>query len=235
MRSASLWAMASAMAFLFSCSPMPTQNVNPATFYKRDMVLDVNGAHGEGTLVVPMQYAWYRMRVKSRGKLDLFTFETCHREQEAQEAGQGGLFGDRTVWEGEYYPVAGIEDTDSCLVRLGGYSKSIGQHSWGIMDIADQRHTLPATVKCNGVQYQSPGVTICQSRQGLIEEISFPVDVVLEQDEKCKISDETVGKVFRYKMPPKECVFAFVEVAPKGKQRRHRLTTVGYDGILLHD
>lgn len=220
---------------LFSCAPMPTQTVDPAAFYKRDMKMDVNGFVGVGTLVVPQQYAWYRMKVWSKGKLDLFTFETCHREQEAQDAGQGGLFGDRKMWEGEFYPVRGIEDKGSCLVRMGGYSKTVGQHSWGILDVADQDHTLPATVKCNGAEYQSPGVTICQSRKGLIQEISFPVDVVLEQHESCKISEIGEGKVFRYQMPVKECVFSFVEIAPKGKQRRHRLTTVGYTGILLHD
>jgi len=223
------------MLFLMGCATIPNQQLDPGTFYKRDMQITVNGVTREGVLVAPRKSS-YAFDVVAKGDLDLFTFETCHREEEQEDAGTRGIFGiitNKRETKGTYVPAAPIETTGSCVVRLGGYERTQGRHSWAMIDFEDTDATLPAQVLCNGENYHSNGVTVCQSKQGLIEQIAFPVETVVKGSDACPMPQAPDGKTYQFKMPPRECVYAFTEVAPLGKQRRHRLTTLGYSAILI--
>jgi hypothetical protein len=224
------------LGFLSSCAQLPQQKVDTSIPYKRDMMLTVNGEQFEGVMVA-RKAAKYAMRIQARGTLDLFTFETCHREIAKPDAGKSGLFGDRRQQDETYVPVPGLEDVDSCPVKLGGYERDGGRTSWGIVDFEDDRHTLAAEVKCNGEHYGANGVSICQSKKGLLQEIIFPVEVIYSPDPKqpaCSLLGiPTDGKRFRFKMPSGECVHAFLEDGPK--RRQHRLTTFGYEAILIRE
>lgn len=217
---------------LTSCAAIPNQALNTDTFYRRDMGLTVDGYQGTGTIVVP-RAASHHVDIQSAGTLDLFTFETCHRENSIENAGDKGWFADRHHAAVDYVPIRGLEDTGSCVIRMGGYERTQGRHSWAMIDFEDAEDTLPADVKCNGEHWQSRGVTICQAKQGLIEQITFPVEVVISPTAQCPMPEPSDGKTFLFNMPARECVYAFTEVAPLGKQRRHRLTTVGYQSILI--
>lgn len=216
-----------------SCAPMPVQTLDQNKFYKRDMKLTVDGIAREGVLVAP-RAASHSFDIEARGKLDLFTMESCHREVSIEDAGDKGWFADRRHSHVDYRPVPGMEDTGSCVVRFGGYEQSGGRHSWAIIDFEDAETTLPAQMKCNGENYGSNGVTICQSKQGLLQQIQFPTPVVVTPTAACPLPPAADGKTFLFPMPARECVFNFLEVVRPGTPaRQHRLTTIGYESILI--
>lgn len=207
-------------------SPVPQQN----QFYKRDMVIEINGVQSVGAMVVP-RASKYAMDIQAKGKLDLFTFQTCHREDTRENAGKSGLFGDKKRIELNYTPVAGLEDIGSCVVRLGGYEQNGGRHSWAIIDFEDPKTTLPAVMKCNGESKQTRGVSICQSKEGLTQQIEFPVEVIVSPDPGCVMNRPADLKTYRFNISAKECVFKFMEKA--APNREHRLTTIGYSEVLV--
>lgn len=220
------------LALLLSgCASVP-QTLNQNLFYKRDMDIEVNGFKGEGVLVVPLSEV-YKFDITSSGKLDLFTFESCHREESKEKAGQGGLFGDRKRVKLDYKPNPGIEDQGGCPVRLGGYEQDKGRHSWAFIDFETKEAKLPAVVKCNGSTWNSRGVTVCQSKAGLLQEIDFPVEVIVNPDPGCPMERPADLKKYSFKISLRECVYNFME--KQAPHREHRLTTVGYESILIRE
>jgi len=222
------------LALLTSCAPIPlTPDQN--LFYKRDMIVNVDGYVGEGVLVVPKKTEEvFKFDVTLKGKADLFTFESCHREMVWEQAGKRGFFDSRVRVQFDYDPLNGLETRSSCVVRLGGYDKT-GRHSWAMVDFEGDDATLPAIVKCNGAHYHSRGVTVCQAKVGLIQEISFPEEVAYSPDPNCPLNltrdSARDGKTFRFPLVRGECVYAFIE--KNSKRRIHRLTTLGYDQVLI--
>lgn len=215
---------------LSSCASQGIQQLNPEIFYKRDMTLNVNGIKGEGTLVIP-RYQYYNFDVIAHGDLDLFTLDTCHREIAVSDAGDHGIFGNKRHVNFNLALDEGIETGSSCPVRMGGYEKIKGRHSWALVDFEDEEDTLPAEIKCNGVDYSSNGVTVCQSKEYLLQQIIFEVPVVVSPTAACPMPDAPDKKTFTFPIAPKECVYAFTEIAQP--HRTHRLTTLGYAAILL--
>ncbi len=212
---------------------MPVQEIDKTKFYKRDMLLTIDGTVREGVLVAP-RLAQHSFDIKSRGNLDLFTMDSCHRELVIEEAGDKGWFADRRHAHVDYRPVRGIEDTGSCLVRFGGFEKAQGRHSWAVIDFEDAATTLPAQMKCNGEEFGSNGVTICQSREGLLQQIQFFGPVIVTPTIACPMPVPMDGKTFLFPIPRGECVYNFLEVVKPGlPAREHRLTTVGYNDVLI--
>lgn len=219
-------------AFFSSCTSVP-QKLDVNAFYKRDMKITVNDYKGEGVLVVPHSEDGYKFEIKAKGKLDLFTFTTCHREISKEEAGQGGIFGDRKKVKLDYIPSHGLETGTLCPVHLGGYERIKGRHSWGYVDFEGPENTLPARVLCNGNQYNARGVSICQAKVGLIQEISFPVDVLYSEDPGCplQITSSDDKRFFRYTPTVDTCVFVFMD----DDERAHRHTVIGYEHLLIRE
>lgn len=220
------------VAALFSSCASVSQKLDPGTFYKRDMIITVNGFKSEGVIVVPQSES-YSLDIKAKGNLDLFTMESCHREESVEDAGEGGIFGDGHRVKRTYKPVAGIETGSSCPVRLGGYERTRGRNSWALIDFEGPDTNLPAVMKCNGNVWNSRGVTVCQSKAGLIEQIEFPTKVIVNPDPNCPIKRPADLMTYRFTMSPRECVFNFMEIAIP--HREHRLTTLGYQEILLRN
>lgn len=213
---------------LSGCSTV-SQKLEPGVFYKRDMDLAVNGSSGVGVVVVPNR-SIYEMDIRSKGKLDLFTLTTCHREDSREKAGEDGLFGDKKRVKLIYAPVVGIETGElACPVQLGGYSVS-GKHSWGFVDFESPELTVDATVKCNGSTYKTHGVSVCQSKAGLLQEIIF-ADVMDTVKGSCGKLESDDGKAYRYTMPKGQCAWMFMD---KGGEI-HRHTTIGYESILVRE
>jgi len=184
------------------------------------------------------------------GKLDLFTFTSCHREITQEDAGYKGKFlgfgRDSKMAKLEYIPVDGIENTGSCPIEFGGYEKKRGRHSWGFLITEHKGSTLPSVVKCNGRETQYRGVSGCQSRHGLIQRIEFPKPVVFQIPKKytdstsdyvkgglCQYKDLRMldSKIIEYRMPKGECMFYIQEVADPGRISEHY--DWGYTKIMI--
>lgn len=228
------------MVALSSCSTSHIrQQLSINTHYKRDMILSVDGHEGEGVLVVPEKDI-HKFHVQARGDLDLFTLTTCHRDWTKDRAWnvktKSGLFGwNKKIHENQVkfdLKLNELEKNDFCLIELGGYEKEKGRHSWAIIDVQTEETNLPAYVFCNGSEYQSKGVTVCQSRNGLNQGIKFEVDVLTDPDKECDLPNKR-GKYFEFPIPKGKCVYLFIEVNPP--HREHRLVTFGYESILIRE
>lgn len=216
---------------LFGCASIP-QKLDAKLFYKRDMEFTVNGYQAEGVLVVP-RAKQYDFDIKAKGKLDLFTFTTCHREQTKEKAGRKGWFADKKRRKLTFIPEPIEAEHLACPVQLGGYERIKGRHSWGLVSFEHPSLTLPALVSCNGAHYNTSGVSICQARSGLLMEIKFPKKVIWPKKNVCVKLESKDSKKFRFKMPRGQCGFRFVTMS--GKEQWHRLITVGYEKILIRE
>lgn len=216
--------------FLVSCADL-NQKLDPRVNYPKDLKIKVNGHKGVGTLVVPIAPV-YNFEVTSLGKLDLFAYSTCHREKYQEKAWDDGWFSSEYETKFEYRPNA--VERGHCPLQMGAYEKKKGRHGWGLIDFEDGSSNLPALISCNGDAYNSRGVTLCQSKAGLLQKIEFNEPVLYSPPGGCPISKVTEDKIFEIILPRGECVYMFLE-KKKDSNRSHRLTTYGYDEIILRE
>lgn len=220
-------------AFLVSCVTTVrhdvTTGLREGVIYKKDMRICIDGQCAEGVMVGPRKEE-YKFKVTSHGTFDLFTFSTCHREETSEDY--------RKKWWGKYNreasgvfrPVRGVED-EYCPVHIGAYDRG-GQHSWGFVDFVTTDATLPAKLSCGGDMGTLSGVSVCQSKTGLIQLIEFdrPVELFFNSGE-CKIDVPEDGMKWIFSMPRGDCVKVFFDA----DDNLHRLTLLGYDQIIVRD
>jgi len=191
------------------------------------MLIEVNGHKGDGTLVVPLNPN-YTIKVTAKGDLDLFTITTCHREISLEDAWNKGIFSDKRKLE-FVFEEGDLEISKYCPIHLTGFEKVKGRHSWAIIDISNEENGERAHIRCNGIDHAMEGVSICQSKEGLLQEIAFPLPVQVMIPSGCARMETEDNLKFRYKISPKECVYVFMSEF----KTVHRLTTIGYESILV--
>lgn len=212
--------------FLFACSS-PGQILQTEKFYQRDLKVDVNGYGFRGVGVIPKSGS-YRLKLRSKGEMDFVALSTCHRELTGEDKGD--------EWEVNLAPVNGIENEGLCPLMISTFERKRGRHSWAYFDFEDPKNTLDAKIYCNGASYSTMGVSVCQSKNGLIQEIEFPVRVAFtDGDVRCPgpVSVDPGGVRIRLATPPRICVYAFVEA--ESPHRVHRYTSLGYEDYLLRE
>lgn len=192
--------------------------------YKNDILMTVNGVKYQGTGVISKAQK-YNILVETEEKMDLLTISSCHRDVTIENA--------KKAYTYSYVPNE-IEAQGSCTVRVGGYSKNSGKHSWGFLEF-EEGPGLIVNLQCNGkLESLSNGVSVCQSHEGLIQRIIFEKPVAIAQKsliDSCK--PQTVdNKVWTYYMPKGECVINFFEV---GGKLVHRHTSIGYMSYILRE
>jgi hypothetical protein len=220
--------MCAFMSLLLGCAtadpgPVPKDGV----VYLYDLKGTVNGTAFDGVGVVPYSQT-YDIKIESKVDVDLLEINSCGRNFHQESAITSGWFKPRRAFEYVYQPDPTIENYGSCLVRFRAYNKAQGQNAWGIVDFETPDAALPAAVFCNGSTRKSNGVSICQSKAGVIQKISFQVAVrqaPAALDPRCRMTSVD-GMSWEYAMPSGECVMAFMEVG--GTHRVHRHTTVAY-------
>lgn len=229
------------LIFIASCEEtVPRQNLKAEIFYKRDMIVKVNGQVFEGAAVLK-KAPKYSFHVEARGDLDLFVMTSCHKEESKESAWnvqteiKTGLFGwgrkkidKKREVKFDFHPTP-LEADGDCAVELGGYELEKGRHSWAFIDFESENYKLPAFVECNGRAYNSKGVTVCQARSGLAQRITFkkPVDIASND---CGI--EGSGKSFEFGIKRGKCAVIF---GHKESKTFHKLTLLGYEKILIRE
>ncbi len=215
------------LSLAWSCAQVPNR-LKYDKFYKRDMLLEVNNLKGRGVLVVPAAQK-YTFKVESRGKMDYFSYSTCARDEGKEEAWDEGWFKSKYKVNFEFIPNSKLESR-ACPMQLGGYEKIKGRHSWAFIAFQDAYTKLKAKLTCNGRLIDSQGVSVCQSREGLFQEIEFSTEVITAKGGDCAMP-KSKGKVFRWEIKKGHCVYAFMENKKKGKL--HRMHTLGYESALV--
>jgi hypothetical protein len=222
---------------LFSCAPiLEKEKLEPSKFYKRDMIISINGETEEG-VIVAKNNSKYSFHVEARGDLDVFIMNSCHKEETKERAWnvkkrvRSGLFGwgskmidvKREV-SFDFYP--NELEQDDCPLELIGLEKN-GKHSWGFVDFENPSYSLKAKMFCNGRIYDLNGVGVCQSRAGLMQKIVFPEKVVVSEKNLCGFKNLDSLSI-EFKTPKDKCAVIF-----KGESGNlFKLTILGYEGIL---
>ena len=212
-----------------SCTDTDFQEINVNKHYKRDMTIFINGQKHYGMAVAKPSHS-YKLKIHAKGKLDLLTIASCHREVVKEHAGEGGLFGDRKKAKFRYNPIEGIETVYPCPLRINGYEEQKQRHSQAFIDFESYKFNLRAVLSCNGRITGVKGVSVCQARAGLIQEIKFISPVNTAFDDDCSIPIPNDKMRFQFKIPEGQCAFVFEDMQTG---ELHRLTTYGYNDILL--
>jgi len=131
----------------------------------------------------------------------------------------------------DYVPLENIEDLARCPVEIISLDKR-GRHGWGFVVFKEEKYQARAHLKCNGVNFEASGVSICQSKSGLIQEMNFVSPMVIVGSEKCEIKSSD-KKRFRYRMPKGVCVFTLARI--EKPHLKHLHYTIGYDESLLRE
>lgn len=220
--------------FLSGCAAgqsLTTPAPIPTTSFKYDLHGDVNGIPFNGVGVIPRAES-YKINIKSDADMDLLTVTSCHRDESFQGSKPQWWEQPKRSFTYVYTPSKGIEDEGSCLVRLGSYNKSGDPNAWGLLDFESPEATLPATQKCNGLTEKAKGASICQSRSGLIQDITFDGPVLVSDlaDQKCKGTSKD-KLTWEYVVPEGECVVDYMEIAKP--HRIHRHSSVGFKQIQI--
>lgn len=224
-----------AAILLFGCATVPnpvSPGPSPNTNFKFDLVGDVNGTPFDGIGVIPAAKS-FTLTVTSPVDVDLLTIDTCHRSFSVESAITSGWFRPRRGYVYTFIPAHGIEDLGTCLLRIGAYNKSGQPQAWALIDFLTPESTLPATNWCDGDHGTTHGVSMCQSRAGLDEQIVFDVPVMMSTmvDPRCAIKIPKDGKTWFYTLASGECIFYWMEIAPP--HRFHRHTTIGYQSVQI--
>lgn len=206
------------------------QKLDPSVLYKKDMKVTVNGYQGEGVLVVPKAVN-FKIGIEARGNLDLLSYSTCHREVAQEEAWEEGWFESKREANLEYKPSqVEAESLGQCPLQFEGYEKKKGRHSWALIHFEDPLYKLPAHVQCNGNVQNYTGISLCQSKAGLLQRVTFAEDVYAVGEDKCP-AVPSKGRVFDINIGSGECVYTFQDE----QKRSHKFTSYGYEQIPLRE
>jgi len=188
--------------------------------YRKTLSFSVNGEDSLGTHSAKKKSS-YRIEISTVQKPNIVKITSCHQEKIFIKPGKELEF--------TYKPHIDIEANNlPCLVHISVLEES-GKNEWGLIDFQLDTEQLPAKVFCNGSSSNTKGSSICQSREGLIQEIEFDQDVKVINPEECnKIGSEDKKKFF-YQTTEGTCFYLFTD----SKGQMYRLVTFGYSDMLL--
>ena len=210
-----------------SCSTLVNKTLDGEKYYKRDIKIIVNGETFIG-YGVPKKASSYKIKLIAKGKIDEVVFTTCHRNPSFLNK-KRGCFRKKNTFEYIYIPDPGIEDKPGCYLEIGTRDILIGKHGFGTLDF-HTGETLDAEIKCDGTTRHRKGVSICESRSGLMQQISFKQRVKYSVDQKsCGYFMTDDDKTFQYILNEGECIVNFMS-----KDRQvHRHSMFGTNDTLL--
>lgn len=196
------------------CQTLSPELLDKEKTYKRTLRFEVDGIESYGTHVASKK-TQYSFRFYLPEKPNMIELTSCHRDEILYDPGR--------KLDYTYRPSPGIEDQPACLLEIAAFDEK-GKNYWALIDFSLEEK-LPAKINCNGKSYISSGVTICQSKAGLIQTIEFDKPVKAVNQERCPKMQKMRDNFFEYVIAKGKCLYLFSD----GKDE-HRLTTLGYDG-----
>jgi len=201
----------------------------PLYTYKADIEISVDGGTFDGMAVTSIE-GTKTITIRSKAKLDLLTISSCHREftQERVDYKSGwfGLGGSSATKFVYTFKPSDIERESFCPLYIQAFQVS-GLAAWGYVAFRTNEN-LPAKTECNGVVWNRfAGISVCQSRSGFEQRITFDRPVKFTSNSLCRI-DARSDRDFRVRAGKGFCLATFTD----GKDT-HRLVLLGYDEILV--
>lgn len=200
-------------------SQAPQQELKPGTSYRRDLAMDINGEALRG-FGVPTRSLSYHITVRPQAPTNLVRLTSCHRDL-VQEAPSGGS----KQFSFIYQPVEGLENGRSCPIEVTALATT-GQHSFGFVDFELEDHGIGGTLECNGARWAIASTSVCESREGLEQQLTFEKIVRVSPDAGCPLETKD-NLTFRYPSPKRECIYFFCDKS--GACHKH--TALGYEQL----
>lgn len=193
-----------------------------AKTYRKNLKFSVNDDDATGTHTARKR-ASYQLDISTPQKPNLVKITSCHQEKIFLKPGKSLNF--------NYRPYVDIEANNlPCLIEISALEES-GKNQWGLLDFQLDSETLSAKIACNGDVVTTKGSYVCQSREGLIQEIEFDRDVRVLNPEGCNKINSEDRKKFFYQTTEAMCFYLFADA----KNQMFRLVTFGYNEIILDD
>jgi len=178
----------------------------------------------------------YNFEVTAFGKLDFFALTTCHEEVTSERPDKGIWRKDGKVTV-NYIPT--IEKSLHCPLFVSAYNRK-QRHAWGVIVFESPDYVLRATLECNGYSESVQGVSVCQSRHGLVQRITFkepvklvkPVGGASDRKTPCPVIGKDGDTVIQFPIPPRECMYGFIGLRTG---QVHQLYTIGYEEIIIRE
>lgn len=217
-----------ATVFVGCASPSQKATKLPLWTYKADIQISVDGKTFDGMAVTKLDGV-KTITIRSKAKLDLLTISSCHREftQERVDYKSGwfGLGGSSASKYTYTFDPTDIEKEAYCPLYIQAFQVS-GLAAWGYISFRTTEN-LPARTECNGTPWKFAGISVCQSRSGFEQAITFDRPVKFRANEFCKVEARS-DRDFRVRAGKGFCRAVFSD----GKDT-HRLDMLGYDEILV--
>lgn len=184
------------------------------------MPFEVGGQKFRGTAVIDRQSSQDFLFYLPKDTTKLMV-TTCNREKFFAYPDFNKVF------KYTYIPIMFLENRDSCFMTVTAITK-YGETFKSIIDFR-AGETLAGYLACNGEESKVIGVGFCQSRDGLVQRITFNSPVVFVAQDGCPELKAVDGSdnTFEFKTAKGYCAYKF---ADKNKNK-FRLTTFGYTQI----
>lgn len=208
----------------------------PLYTYRADLLITVDGKTFDGVGVTLAQDETY-LQISSLINLDRVEIETCSRQDVCQngkncassfysvETGWFGSPGKRMIYH--YVPNA-IEKQGKCPIYVKVFDKQ-ALAAWGFVAFRNGvEENLSAHFACNGIGWTFAGHSMCQTKAGLIQEISFEQDIDdFDVDESCNVT-KVDNRNFRLRPDRGLCTGMF-----HSKGKYHALELIAYKTVLV--
>ncbi len=212
--------------FMAGCSTLATTAApkKPVYNYKADMAISIGDKSYDGVAVTQLSSP-LKFTITSKAKLDVLIVSTCQRYDKFEKLDKNFFGGVGKTHTYTYQPTS-IENMSRCSIFLQAFDKS-GLTDWGYIAFIGPGQ-LEATSECSGQSVRSKGHSICQSKAGLEQSLTFDRAIpYLSGDASCNIVRKSPS-AFTYRPSQGFCNAEFSD----GKDF-HSLTALGFDEVFI--
>lgn len=211
---------------LTSCTQFQqkTEDKGPLYKYKADISITANDQKYDGMAVLNL-LASQTIKIVSKAKLDVLIVSTCQRFETYEKLDSSWFGGAGKEFKYNYTPTKN-EFNEKCPIYFQAFDKS-GLTAWAYVAFKTDEK-LQATVECNGKTFLSTGFTLCQTKNGFEQSLTFTKAIThFKGGDRCNI--EKVND-FNFKIIP---VGGFCNATFSDGKDWHQITLLGFEQALI--
>jgi len=179
----------------------------------------------DGMAVLDLQPT-QEIKIISKAKLDVLIVSSCQRFETYEKLDKDWFGGAGKEFKYTYTP-SKTESEEKCPLYFQALDKS-GLTAWGYVAFKTTE-TLVAQVECNGKSFQSNGVTLCQTKKGFEQVMSFATPVKYKAEDTCVVT-QINDRAFKIIPDVSFCNIVFSDVNGISK---HKATILGYEKAFI--
>ena len=170
--------------FLVGCASTPgQQSTKPYYSYRAEMILTIGGRSFEGLVPVKVNGP-IDIQIYSPITLNRVEISTCSRHEVIRNTANGWFDKVKNTMTYRYNPTP-IELSGHCPLLFQAFNDHV-QKAWGLVTARSDQN-LPAKMECNGGVMSFAGISVCQTKSGLVERLTFAKPVEFEASPSCAI------------------------------------------------